>query len=335
MSGGMLTGGVTDASEAFDRLGDETRMAVLEALVGEDGRPVERTFTELFEATDEETSAGFAYHLRQLRGHFVERTDDGYRLTYAGRQVVRAIAAGTYTESVAHEGVDVPDDCPLCGENALRATGADNVLTVGCDACDRDVLSLPFPPGGHATQSDLLAAFDAHHRHRIGLLTDGACPECGGAVETRVAVASADGAAASTEGADPSGDGADATDDGTDPEPGPARAELACQGCGYGLRVPVTLTVRSHPAAVALYHEAGEDVRDRPLWNVGPEWTETVVSADPVCVEVATRVGGERLSLLVGADGTVAHVDRTSIEAVVDDGTGEEEAEAGADGATA
>lgn len=276
---------MTDASEAFSRLGGETRMAVLESLVDADGRPVERSFTELFDAADEETTAGFAYHLRQLRGHFVEQTEEGYRLTYAGRQVVRAIAAGTYTESVAHEGVDVDDDCPFCEEPALAATGADNVLTVGCDACERDVLSLPFPPGGHATQSDLLEAFDVHHRHRIALLRDGACPECGGAVTTTVAV-----------------------DDGR------PRSTLACDGCGYVLRVPVTLTVRSHPAVVSLYHEHGVDVRERPLWNVGPEWRESVLSTDPVCVRVATEIGADRLELLVGADGSVGHVERSAAE---------------------
>lgn len=285
----------SDPSEAFARLGNETRMDVLAALTDvEDGRvrPVTRGFTELFEATDEETTAGLSYHLRQLRDEYVEKTDDGYRLTYAGIAVVRQIAAGTFTERFDHESIPVPDPCPFC-EGDLEATGEDNVLTVACTDCDRDVLSLPFPPGGHATHDDegLLAAFDRHHRHRVRLLREGTCPECGGATEQRVSVG------------------------------GRPQAELECSACGYGVRCPVALTVLEHPAVVSLFHQHGEDVRDRPVWNVGPEWTETVLSADPVCVRVGVRVGDEHLSLLVGETCAIVHTERS----IVEERAGEEE----------
>lgn len=278
-----------DASEAFARLGNATRMAILEALTTvEEGRvrPTERTFTELFEATDEETTAGFSYHLRQLRGEYVEQVDDGYRLTYAGLKIVREIAAGTYTERFDLDALAVPDPCPFCAGD-LSATGEDNVLTVSCTDCERDVLSLPFPPGGHATHDDdeLLAAFDRHHRHRVRLLREGSCPECGGATRREVDV----------EGERP-------------------HADLECSACGYALRCPVSLTVLEHPAVVAHYHDQGQDVRDRPVWNVGAGWTETVLSEDPVCVRVGVRVDDEHLALLVGEDCSVVHTERSTVE---------------------
>lgn len=295
-----------DASEAFARLGNETRMAILEALTAvEDGhiRPVVRSFTELFEATDEETTAGFSYHLRQLRDEYVEKTDDGertdgsrgsadgqsaggYRLTYAGLKVVREIAAGTYTERFDLDPTGVPDPCPFCAGD-LEVAGEDNVLTVSCTDCERDVLSLPFPPGGHATHDDeeLLAALDRHHRHRVRLMREGSCPECGGATRREVDV----------EGERP-------------------HADLECSACGYALRCPVSLTVLEHPAVVSHYHEQGQDVRDRPIWNVGPEWTEAVLSTDPVCVRVGVHVGDEQLALFVGKDCSVVHTERTTVE---------------------
>ena len=278
-----------DASEAFARLGNETRMAILEALTTvEEGRvrPTERTFTELFEATDESTTAGFSYHLRQLRGEYVEQVDDGYALTYAGLKVVREIAAGTYTERFDLAPLAVPDPCPFCS-GGLEATGEDNVLTVSCVDCERDVLVLPFPPGGHAThdEGELLAAFDRHHRHRVRLMREGSCPECGGATHREVDV------------------GGDRP-----------HAELECSACGYALRCPVALTVLEHPAVVSHYHEQGEDVRDHPVWNVGDGWTETVLSEDPVCVRVGVRVGDEHLTLLVGEDCSVVHTERTTVE---------------------
>lgn len=284
-----------EASEAFSLLGDETRMAVLEALVDvEHGpvRPAVRSFTELFEATGEETTAGFAYHLRQLRDVYVEKTDEGYRLTYAGLRVVREIAAGTFTARFDLDPVAVPDPCPFC-EGDLAATGADNVLTVACTDCDRDVLSLPFPPGGHAThdREDLLTAFDRHHRHRVRQLREGSCPGCGGA-----------------------SDGAVQVDDGL------AHASLACRACGYAIRCPVALTVLEHPAVVSLFHEHGEDVRDRAVWNVGPEWTETVLSTDPVCVRVGVHLGEDHLALFVGADCSVGHAERSTVDPAEVDG---------------
>jgi hypothetical protein len=52
----------TAASDAFAALGSETRMGVVRTLFEaerDDGRPVTRSFSALFEASDEETTAGF------------------------------------------------------------------------------------------------------------------------------------------------------------------------------------------------------------------------------------------------------------------------------------
>lgn len=282
---------VSVASEAFASLGSETRLAILEGLVAdEEGgvRPVERSFTELFEATDEETTAGFSYHLRQVRDRYVEETEDGYRLTYAGEQVVRQVAAGTFTERVEHEPFAVEEPCPLCGGDCLEASGDDNALTVYCTECEGDILSLPFPPSGHSAhdEEELLAAFDRHHRHRISVMADGSCPSCGGAVERRLAL--------------------------DDERP---RASLECTVCGAAIECPVTLTVLTHPAVVSLYHAHGVDLADRPLWNVGHEWRETVLSDEPPCIRVSTRVEDEELVLLVGRDLSVGYTELTTIEA--------------------
>jgi DNA-binding transcriptional ArsR family regulator len=260
-------------------------------------RPITLTFTDLFEATDEETSAGFAYHLRELRGHYLEKVerdgdDAGYRLTDAGRRVVRALAAGAYTERVDREPVAVPEPCPLCGGD-LRAATADNVVTVGCVDCDRDVCKLPFPPGGFASHDDahdLLAAVDRLHRNRVRLLREGTCPDCGGGTTATVAV--------------------DAVED----APDRAHAELACTACGERVRCPVTVALLDHPALVAFGQDHGEATVDRPVWNVGDAFSETVLSADPVCVRVGWRLDGEELAVLVGADCSVGHVERAEPE---------------------
>jgi len=307
--------GTDDASEAFKLLANETRVGVLRALFDTDGghvTPTARTFTELYEASGESTTAGFAYHLRQLVGHYLTKEEaegddsDTYSLTYAGLQVARGVAAGTYTESVDREPVSLAEPCPFCAEAALELRVRDNLTTVACDACARDVLSLPFPPGGFRSHDEetLPRAFDTHHRHRIALMSEGNCPECGGAVSGTVDLVGADGT-----GAD--GDG----DDGGDSEAGPpvARAELDCGTCGYALRCPVTVAVLDHPAVVAFAHEHGTSMDERPIWNVGPGWAERVVSTDPLAVRVTLELDDELLSLFVGRDLTVGHEARRQL----------------------
>lgn len=313
-----------DPSDAFGVASDPTRLATLRALY-DDGACPELGFTELFEATGADTTAGFAYHLRQLTGTFLARTGDRYRLTDAGRRLARALAAGAYTDSATRDPFAVDDPCPFCG-GSLRATAADNVVTIGCLDCDRTLLSLPFPPAGHGRDdADLLAAFDRYHRHRIAALSDGICPDCGGRVDGEASVVEETAAGASSETeAGASGGAADRADHAR------ARAAFACRDCGLRLRCPVTLAVRSNPAVVSLYEDHGIDVRERPVWNVGDEWTERVLSREPVCVEVTAAPGEERLTLLVGRDLTVVATDGAA-----GDGTRASDAERDADAGTA
>jgi len=293
-------------SDAFGALGGETRLAVVRAL--DESSP--RTFSALFDATDADTSAGFAYHLRQLTDRFVrQRADERYELTDAGRSVARALAAGTYTASVDRDPVDLEEPCPLCGDGGLVATVTDNVTEVGCRRCDGTVLRLSLPPGGYAGRDpeEFADAVDAHHRRRIESFDDGVCPECAGTVSARVEPAVGGG-----DNGDDSGTEVPERETGDSDEHVPVQAVYECDGCGADLRCPVALTLLDHPAVVAFYHDHGRDVRDRPLWNVGSEWRERVVSRDPWCIVVSVRLDGEDLVCYVAGDGRVVGYRRHS-----------------------
>lgn len=279
-------------SEAFQPLGNEVRTRILTALLDDEQGPRSQTFSELAEASGADTTAGFAYHLRQLTDHYLHETDDGYTLTDAGVRIARAIASGAYTDSVDRSPVPIDDPCPFCDDAALVAAATDNTVTIDCDACERTILRLPFPPGGHRTHADeaLPAALDRLYRHRVALMTEGSCPECGGASNANVGYVDTT---------------ADEREHDHDRERDRAQLQLDCMGCGYTLNCPVTLAVLDHPAVVSFYHEHDVDVRKRPIWNVGREWRETVLSDDPWCVRVSTEVANDGLELLVGQDATV------------------------------
>ncbi|MFP8958197.1 ArsR family transcriptional regulator [Natrialbaceae archaeon A-CW3] len=321
---------------------------LLQAL--EDDGPSRRSFADLFAASSADTSAGFAYHLEQLVGPFLRkvepdeassndadgRREPGYEFTYAGLKMARAIQTGAYTRRIDSSPIELDDPCPFCTRDlssasrpasasvpvdappvstetesthehdhdheppALEAQTADNVVTIACPVCDRHVLRLQFPPSGLESHGDDLPdAFDRHHRYRLTTMGDGVCPECGGDVVSRVASPS-DAVDVNKQ--------ADAADD---RDPTPPQVVHACNQCQHELRCPVTLSVLEHPSVISFYHDYGIDIRDRPLWNVGPEWAETVLSRDPLCVRVVAERDDDVLALYVDGTGRVVETQRS------------------------
>lgn len=291
---------VTEPSEAFQALGNEIRTGILETIrarAEEAPSDARVSFSTLFEASSVDTTAGFAYHLDELVGPFLEKTDEGYALTAGGRRVAREIESGSVTRRVDRAPLDIDDPCPFCAGDGLEASATDNVVTIACRECDRAVLRMDFPPGGFAARdADLPAAFDRHHRHRIDLLADGVCPECSGRVDGAVEVVAPDrldDAVLDAEGV-----------------PDPVQAAFTCEHCGYDLQCPVTHTLLSHPAVVSFFRDHDASVAARPIWNVGHEWTETPLSHDPIAVRVAVTLTDETLECYVDGTGAVVETRR-------------------------
>jgi len=88
-------GAFAASEDAFQALASDVRLAVLVHLLRAEGAP---SFSALQSAVGSDSSAGFAYHLRQLDGRFVRKTGEGYELTPAGRRAARAVLAGTFTD---------------------------------------------------------------------------------------------------------------------------------------------------------------------------------------------------------------------------------------------
>jgi hypothetical protein len=82
--------------EAFWLLGDQMRTAILHAVWESSEEPI--TFTEIRDRIGRPDSGKFNYHLDKLVGQFLSKGEGGYTLTQAGRDVVRAVMAGTLTQ---------------------------------------------------------------------------------------------------------------------------------------------------------------------------------------------------------------------------------------------
>lgn len=91
-------------SEAFQLLANDVRVEVLLHLYrAERGDAGPRSFATIQDLVGSDSSARFAYHLRQLDGHFVRKTPEGYVLTSAGSRAAEAILRGTFTRTESRQ----------------------------------------------------------------------------------------------------------------------------------------------------------------------------------------------------------------------------------------
>ena len=286
----------TDPDAAFAALADDTRIAILRTLGGTDG--YEATFSELREAVGMRDSGQFNYHLDKLRGQFLTKTDDGYRLTLAGVHVHGALLAGAYTKTGTLDPVSLDEPCPACG--GVRTFRYDGEMArFECADC-RVSSFFPVPPGvfaGYDTD-EWPGVAERYFREYLRHADSGFCPVCDGRMDGRLADRLAQ----------------------EDPEkdlPEDYREfptfRYACERCEHGIAGDLGSGLLLRPPVVAFHHDNGVDVRDTPLsrfQTVGTDDAE-IVSRDPLRVRLTYTAGGETLVLTVDDVLEIQETDRS------------------------
>jgi ribosomal protein S27AE len=288
-NGGGITVERRSPEAAFALLGDETRVGILQALGETPDEPV--PFAELQGRVGMRDSGGFNYHLGKLRGSFVRRTDEGYELTYAGRQVVGAIYAGTYTANATVEAIPVEGECPVCG-GGLVAGYAEETARMNCTECEEWHNEFGFPPGSldQFSREELPVAFDRWMQHVFGGIVAGFCYTCAGRMEGRLV-----------------------RDEGDERVAGmPAHAEFACGRCGSTARASGAMAAMFHPGVRGFLFEHGFDPSTEPSWALGDASLPDVSlrSTDPLRLTVRFEAGSESVTAVVEADTSVGAVER-------------------------
>jgi len=116
---------------AFALLGNEVRMSIVHELAKAEG-PVR--FNDLWERVGIRSSSRFNYHLGELEGHFLRKTDEGYVLLEAGRNVVHAVYSGVLTEYPNRRREQIDQPCPLC-DSPIEVEVTHRGLARFCTAC--------------------------------------------------------------------------------------------------------------------------------------------------------------------------------------------------------
>ncbi|MFW6152865.1 MAG: ArsR/SmtB family transcription factor [Halobacteriota archaeon] len=300
------------SEEAFKMLGNESRLSILQALGDADG-PL--PFAELYEPLDLPDSANLAYHLDILRDHFVTRTDDGYELTEAGRQVVIAVAIGMGTPAPSRPHEPVSISCAFCGAQ-VEVFYRDEHVHLFCTGCDGLVVGTPrandeessgfigrmrLPPAGvHGrTAAELLDAATTWSHLDLLSRADDVCPRCSAAMEHELDLCG---------NHDLSG--------GLCERCGRRYAiglRSLCTNCIHSMRTYFGLYLMDEPDLVAFVARHGiNPVTDGIEW--GWEFDEELLSTDPFRARFTLELDGDRIAFRVDDGFEVVAVERSSAE---------------------
>lgn len=272
----------TEPEDAFALIGNATRADILRVL-GEAGYD-ELPFSELRSRVDEEMDSGqFNYHLQQLLGQFVERTDDGYQILPEGMTLYRTIRAGTFNRRATVGPFDAGFDCYYC-DDAVEAGYEDGMFEVACPGCEHVYSFTRAPPSAveGADPDEFLARIDQYNRHEQLACVRGVCPHCVNPVRAEL-----------LPGDDLWLDSAERYD---------AFVEFTCEHCGYQHYLTVGHALLHDPAVIAFLETRGVDVEATPHWEFEFAMTDrslTVRSRDPWEVALTVTVDGDTMELVV------------------------------------
>lgn len=287
----------------FGALANEIRLRILfelwrghtSAADDTDDRPADRAgtavsdeavpFSTLQDAVGVADGGQFNYHLRQLTGRFIERTDSGYVHLASGRALYQAMVAGIAMDDPDFGPIPLEATCHTCGAG-LVATYERQVFEVACAECGETRMKLPFLPAGvdGRTDAERVRAFERWSRRAVLLAGDGICPWCAGQMTI-----------------EPLGDERECFGIRHD-----------CERCEARLFTAVGEHVVDHPSVVSFYADHGEDLSQIPLWELPFTAADEhhVVSETPWQAEVVVAIDGDEL--VVRVDDELNVVDVTS-----------------------
>lgn len=254
---GTVTSTVDDrTTEAFEVLGNETRLAILLALwnASEPGLEADGvSFSTLRDRVGIRQGGQFNYHLDKLTGRFIEQTDEGYRLRHAGQKIVQTVIGTAGFEEPTLEPTDIDMPCRHCsGQTAL--TYDDEWLYRICTECagtfETNGTTLPegcltafqLDPAAvrDRTPEEMFALAKFQMLQHIHDKMEGICPWCSGPVRNGLDVCEehdVDGICDACRRAEP------------------VRVRFECLACKDSSLVPLPTCVSFHPEVVTFYYD--------------------------------------------------------------------------------
>lgn len=283
----------TNPATAFSTLSDPTRVEIIRELADrrrERPRDPVLTFAELRKSVGVRDSGRFLYHLKKLRGHFVEKTEEGYQLNYSGNEMAAAIMAGTYTDRESLGPVELDSTCLDCDETAVGRY-EDGILSVTCEN-DHLLFQWGLPPNAAAdeTVENLVELATMLVFHAVELSLVGTCPKCYDTMTTAVEPVERDGIV--------------------------PRFYANCDTCGCVLIGPLGFCLLGHPDVDAFYHRHGRSARTSYLWELEFAGNDGSLVDDrgEDCVRLSFRLEDEELCVTIDDTAHVTETTRRTVD---------------------
>lgn len=274
-------------STAFKLLGNEIRSEIIRTL-GEARAQKESESVLSFSELRSRINADLApsqlnYHLQQLAGNLIKKTDGGYTTVARGFDLYEILRAGVVDRRQEPISVDADFDCYYC-QAPVKARFSERKGIIECPNCDFRYLSGDVAPPLRAFEDKEMAfeQFSKYAHHTIIGYAQGICKTCGNAMRTDLIPPEAV------------------------PQSGVKRSKVyvdrLCGYCGnhFQLRVGVSLLLDHSLRLFCLNH--GVDVLTTPYWKIEFAATDkyvTVNSRDPWEVKLAVTFCGDTLELVV------------------------------------
>lgn len=283
---------------AFVILGNEIRVELVKQIgdasiqTGEDV-----SFSDLRDRMDTNLDPGqLNYHLNQLRGQFVERTDEGYGLHSVGTHLYKTLRTGGFERQDEEYTLAAEIDCHYC-RAPVEARFFHGAAVLDCTDCGYRYLGYPIDdiasiPGLVEDEPTAFDQLSNYLHHEILGYARGICRTCGLELGAKL----------------------------MDPEVAPgSKTEWKkvyvhrwCDHCGSQLYLFLGVALLSNSDLLEFCYGHGVDVLSTPFWRLDFAATDryvTVHSKDPWEVSLRVTYGGETLELVV--DGDFEVVERT------------------------
>lgn len=301
--------------EAFSALGNDIRLEIIRVLWRanaaheyDDGSDAVETmaYSRLKEEVGIDDNGKFNYHLSQLDPHFIRRTDNGYRLSGAGKRIARTVIAVSGTGRVDFS-AELDVDCPLCG-GTVAATYEDQWLRISCTDCDGlfgdqaptgALFLTSFPAAGLTTRDPSQALGVGLYRCALDItyLMYGLCRECAGSISSSVTVC----------------DAHDSREDNpcdTCGTPFPVWADMRCDTCGFAKRLPIEMFATGLVMATGMIDNREMDIHSLSFEqsiDLLQNRVDTDISRDPL--QVSITIDTETGPIAVALDGDMNVID--------------------------
>lgn len=293
-----------DPDVVFALLSNDTRIAILQKLWEADNH--EATFSQLREAVEIRDSGQFNYHLNELVGRFVAKTEGGYELTQAGMQINGAIRSGAYTVKGAIDPIKLEEPCPTCGGDR-RFHYEDETVRIECLSCPVG-FQVGVPPAALAgrDREAIPQVAGRYLQTKFQHITNGFCIFCDGPVVPTVKPVHEIAPDMDTSEEDSNQAVSEPSADQIGELP---LIQYTCQQCGAEPTIGLRIAFINHPAVVSFYYDHGVTIQDHPVWDfAGTSDHLTVQSWDPFRASVTYALDGDTLTLVTDEDLTIVEI---------------------------